>query len=121
VSQGWEILGNGENTPENFRECQLQANLIVPDYDTYHTKKVIITYGHFHIVDQSESVLPRKARIARSRCLVDFELFAQIVNGRREQLHGIVDQSGLQLYTNIIRLAPIYNNIIRICFAFRLI
>lgn len=60
-------------------------------------------------------MLPRKARIARSRCLVDFELFSQIVNGRREQLHGIVDQSGLQLCTNIIRLAPIWQYTIIYC------
>lgn len=56
-----------------------------------------ITYGHFHIVDQSESMLPRKTGVARCRRLADHELLAQIINRHCEQLNGIIDQSGLQL------------------------
>jgi len=102
-------MGNSRN---RSREFPLEPTLgrLVLDYTTYvilNKLLYIITYGHFHVVDQSESVLPRKAGIARGRRLVDFELFAQIVNGRRKQLYGVVDESRLQLCTNTIGLLQV--------------
>lgn len=49
------------------------------------------------MIYKGEPVLPRKTRVARSGHLADIELFAQVINRRREQLDGIVNQSGLQL------------------------
>lgn len=59
--------------------------------------RVVNTYGHFHVINQRESVLPRKARVARSWRLADLVLFAQIINGRCKQLDSVVDQCGLHL------------------------
>ena len=59
---------------------------------------LLYTHGHFHVVDQSKPVLPREAGVARGRRLADVDIFAQIVNGRREQLDGVVNEGRLHLY-----------------------